>query len=166
MCEVVHVPIGNQLLKQWTQQWVHLCSFWCNIHFNKWMPSASMGCEHMQWRRLASNKWGSFNWIWSVVENIANCSGNIRIKLWTMLLFLSCNTNGDKILDEPWTFFQKNVGKGMFQCTYMTNLASHNLVMEIMQNSYVSCINIVDWKHVWHMGFIGRCRIHVTFIHS
>jgi len=57
--------------------WVHLCSLRCNIHFNKWMLNASMGCEHMQWRRLVSNRWGSFNWIWSVVENITNCSGNI-----------------------------------------------------------------------------------------
>jgi len=95
----------------------------------------------------------------------------LLVKLWAMFPFLNYNTNGDKVFDEAWTFFQKNVGKGMFQCTYIANLTSHNLVMEIMQNSfihnsYVSCINIVDWKHVWHMGFIGRCEICVTFIHS
>jgi hypothetical protein len=56
--------------------WVHLCSLWCNIHFNKWMLSASMGCEHIQWRRLVSDRWGSFSWISSVVENIVNYRGN------------------------------------------------------------------------------------------
>jgi hypothetical protein len=59
--------------------WVHLCSLWCNIHFKKWIFSASMGCEHMQWGKLVSNRWGNFSWIWSVVENIANCGGNIRM---------------------------------------------------------------------------------------
>ncbi len=53
---------------------------------------------------------------------------------------------------------------------HITNLASHDLVMEIVQNSfihnlYVSSINIVHWKHIWHK-FIGRCKIHVTlFVH-
>jgi hypothetical protein len=36
------------------------------------------------------------------------------------------------------------------------NLASHDLVMEIMQisfihNSYILRTNIVHWKHIWYM---------------
>jgi hypothetical protein len=41
---------------------------------------------------------------------------------------------------------------------YITNLISHDLIMEIVQknfihNSYVLHINIVHWKHIWHMDF-------------
>jgi hypothetical protein len=52
----------------------------------------------------------------------------------------------------------------------ITNLTFHDLVMKIMQilfidNLYISCTDIVHWKHIWHI-FIRRCKIYVTFIHS
>jgi hypothetical protein len=39
---------------------------------------------------------------------------------------------------------------------YITNLTSHNLVMKIMQNpfihnSYISHIDIMHWKHIFHI---------------
>jgi hypothetical protein len=44
----------------------------------------------------------------------------------------------------------------MVNMNNITNLASHDLVMEIVQNSficnfYIPYINIVHWKHIWHM---------------
>jgi hypothetical protein len=41
--------------------------------------------------------------------------------------------------------------------SYITNLTSHNLVMEIVQNlfihiSYISHTDIMHWKHIWHMN--------------
>jgi hypothetical protein len=37
-------------------------------------------------------------------------------------------------------------------CTIIiTNLTFHDLVMKILQNLYISHINIVHWKHIWHM---------------
>ncbi len=52
---------------------------------------------------------------------------------------------------------------------YITNLTSHDLVMEIVQNSFihnsnVPCTNIVHRK-LTHI-FIRRCEICVTFVHS
>jgi len=43
----------------------------------------------------------------------------------------------------------------VFKWRDITNLASHNLIMEIMQNlficdSYISCTTIMHWKHIWH----------------
>jgi hypothetical protein len=53
---------------------------------------------------------------------------------------------------------------------YIIFLASHNIIMEIMQNLfihnlYVSYTDIVHWKHIWHK-LIRRCKMHVTFVHS
>jgi hypothetical protein len=59
----------------------------------------------------------------------------------------------------------------------ITNLASHNLVMEIMQNSfnhnsYVSLIKIVYWKHIWNTNlledakFMWHSFIGLYFIHQ
>ncbi len=56
-------------------------------------------------------------------------------------------------------------------CIIVTlNLTSHDLIIKIVQNlfihnSYVLCIDIVHWKHIWHK-FIGRWKICVKFVHS
>ncbi len=52
----------------------------------------------------------------------------------------------------------------------ITNLTSHDLILKIMQNLfihdlYISCIDIMHWKHIWHI-FVGICEICATFIHS
>jgi hypothetical protein len=52
---------------------------------------------------------------------------------------------------------------------FITNLASHNVIMKGVQNlfihnSYISRICALK-IHLTH-GFIGRCEIHVTFVHS
>jgi hypothetical protein len=48
-------------------------------------------------------------------------------------------------------------------CGGITNLASHSLVMKIMQNSfihnsYVSHINIMHWKHIWDMDLLEDAK--------
>jgi hypothetical protein len=50
-----------------------------------------------------------------------------------------------------------------------TNLTSHDLVMEIVQNSFIHILyvlhtNIMHWKHIWHK-FIRKYKIDVILIH-
>jgi hypothetical protein len=45
----------------------------------------------------------------------------------------------------------------------ITNLTFHDLIMEIIQNlfTYNSCvsrIDIVHWKHIWHMGLLEDAK--------
>jgi hypothetical protein len=58
----------------------------------------------------------------------------------------------------------------------ITNLTSHDLVMEIVQNSfnrnsYISHTNIVHWKHIWNTNlledvkFVGHLFIHRFVLH-
>ncbi len=51
----------------------------------------------------------------------------------------------------------------MFSSTIITNLTSHDLILEIMQNSfihnlYVSHINIMHWKHIWNMNLLEDAK--------
>jgi hypothetical protein len=54
----------------------------------------------------------------------------------------------------------------------ITNLTCHDLLMEIMQilfiyNMYVSCIDILHWKHIWHMNLLEDVQsMWHLFIHS
>jgi len=143
MCEVVHVLIGNQFLKQWMQQHPMLHHGSIYVHYDVIYISTN-GCLVRQWGVSTFNEEGlwmtdgealvEFQVYWKILLIVVEIMG-WSVKLWAMLLSLSCNTNGNKVFNEPWTFFQKNVGKGMFQCTYITNLAFHNLVMEIAQKN-------------------------------
>jgi hypothetical protein len=53
----------------------------------------------------------------------------------------------------------------------ITNLAFHDLIMEIMQNLfiynlYVSCIDIMHWKHIWHTDLLKDAKsVWHLFIH-
>jgi hypothetical protein len=60
---------------------------------------------------------------------------------------------------------------------HITNLTSHDLVMEIVKNSfihnlYISRINIMHWKHIWHMNlledenFVWHLFTHRFIFHS
>jgi hypothetical protein len=67
--------------------------------------------------------------------------------------------------------------KSYNQVHYIANLTSHDLVMEIVQNSlnhnsYISHTNIVHWKHIWDMSlledvkFMWHSFIHRFILHS
>ncbi len=44
---------------------------------------------------------------------------------------------------EHWVTLRKWYG-------IIIDLGSHNSIMKIMQNLYVSHIDIVHWEHIWH----------------
>jgi hypothetical protein len=55
------------------------------------------------------------------------------------------------------------LSNGMYYHDFVTNLTSHDLVMEFMQNLfihnlYISHINIVHWKHVWDMNLLEDAK--------
>jgi hypothetical protein len=71
-----------------------------------------------------------------------------KVSIWRAYIYLTC----DVLLLE--------IKVPRFKCIYnifanITNLTSYDLVMEIMQNSfihnfYISHIDIMHWKHIWH----------------
>jgi len=38
--------------------------------------------------------------------------------------------------------------------TYITNLACDDLIMKIVQSLYILHMNVICWKHIWHMNKI------------
>ncbi len=68
--------------------------------------------------------------------------------------------------------FSNIISGQSFVLNYITNLTSHDLVMEIVlnsfiHNSYVSCIDIVHWKHIWYINLCNNVKfVWHSFIHK
>jgi hypothetical protein len=85
--------------------------------FKRWIPIGSMGCGHTHWGRLAIEKCGNLNYVWSNVEKIRENHRKVGKISWIINQTFTLRLKHDKIWAWwAWSISSKNMLENIWWC--------------------------------------------------